>query len=78
MTYGHAQHKIPCPRGHEVYKYGRPIVGHHYYILSLSDVCLSVENRDNFCGLSREIMHFNYMTYMAMPYQKNPCVPKGS
>ena len=33
------QHKNPCPRGHEIYNFGRPILGHHYYmyILNLSD-----------------------------------------
>ena len=36
------KHKNPCPRGHEIYNFGRPFLGHHYYIplLSLSDLCL--------------------------------------
>ena len=30
------------PRGHEIYNFGRPFLGHHYYILGLSDKCLGV------------------------------------
>ena len=26
-------HKNSCPRGHEIYKFGRPFLGDHYYIL---------------------------------------------
>ena len=40
-------HKNPCPGGHEIYKFGRPILGHHYYILGLSDQCL-VSREENF------------------------------
>ena len=36
------QHKNPCPGGHEIYHFGRPLCGHHYYILSLSNLCLSI------------------------------------
>ena len=36
-------HKNPCPGGHEIYNFGRPFRGHHYYTLSLSDLCLGVE-----------------------------------
>ena len=41
-------HKNPCPGGHEIYKFGRPILGHHYYIpvLGLSDQCLGVEKKN--------------------------------
>ena len=35
----HAQAQEPLPRGHE----SRPFLGHHYYILTLSDQCLGVE-----------------------------------
>ena len=38
-------HKNPCPRGHEIYNFGRPFLGHHYYILGLSDQCLGVEKK---------------------------------
>ena len=46
--------------GHEIYNFGRPFLGHHYYTLSLSDLCLGVEKT-----IVKEIMHFHYMTYMA-------------
>ena len=32
--------KNPCPGGHEIYNFGRPFLGHHYYILNLSDICI--------------------------------------
>ena len=37
--------KNPCPRGHEIYNFGRTFLGHlHYmYIFSLPDLCLRVE-----------------------------------
>ena len=35
----------PCPGGHEIYNFGRIFLGHHYHILSLSDVCLRVEKK---------------------------------
>ena len=28
---------------HEIYNFGRSFLGHHYFILSLSDLCLGVE-----------------------------------
>ena len=56
------QHKNPCLGGHEIYNFGRPFLGHHYYILSLSDLCLGVEKK-----ICKEIMYFNFMTYMATP-----------
>ena len=63
MTYmAMPPHKNPCPRGHEIYNFGRPFLGHHYYILGLSDLCLGIEKK-----IFKEIMHFYYMTYMAMP-----------
>ena len=65
------QHKNPCPWGHEIYNFGRPFLGHHYYILCLSDQCLGVEKK-----ILKEIMQFCYMTYMATPPHKNPC-PRG-
>ena len=72
MTYiATPQHKNPCHRGHEIYNFGRHFLGHHYYILALSDLCLGVEKK-----IFKEIMHFYYMTYMAMPQHKNP-YPRG-
>ena len=61
------QHKNPCPGGHESYNFGRPFHGHHNNTLSLSDLCLGVEK------FLKEIMHFHFMTYVAMPQQQNPC-----
>ena len=68
MTYmATPSHKNPCPRGHEIYNFGRPFLGHHYYILGLSDLCLGVEKK-----ILKEIMHFYCMTYMATHQHKNP------
>ena len=50
------QHKNPCLGGHEIYNFGRPFLGHHYYILSLFDVCLGEEKK-----IFKEIMHFYYI-----------------
>ena len=36
-------HKNPCPGVHEIYNFGRPFLGHHYYILGLSDLFLGEE-----------------------------------
>ena len=68
MTYmATPQHKNPDPGGHEIYNFGRPFLGHHYYILGLSDLCLGVEKK-----IVKEIMQIQYMTPMAMPQHKNP------
>ena len=61
-------HKNPCHRGHEIYNFGRPFLGHHYYILGLCDLCLGIEKK-----IFKEIIHFHYMTYMTTPSLKNPC-----
>ena len=61
MTYmATPKHHNPSPWGHESYNFGRPFLGHHYYILSLSDICIGVEKK-----IFKEIMHFHHMTYMA-------------
>ena len=60
--YGHAQEQEPLLRGHEIYNVGTPFVGHHYYIPSLSDLCLGKEKK-----ILKEIMHFHYMTHTTMP-----------
>ena len=52
----------PLPPGHEIYNLGRPILNHHFNILSLSDVCLGVKKK-----ISYGITHFHFMTYMATP-----------
>ena len=60
--YGNALHQNSSPGGHESYSFGRLFFGNHYYILSLSDLCLGVEKM-----ILIGIMHFHYMTYMAIP-----------
>ena len=65
------KHKNPCPRGHEIYNFGTPFLGHHHYIRGLSDLCLGIEKK-----IFKEVMHFHYMTYMATSQHKNPC-PRG-
>ena len=60
-------HKNPCPRGHEIYNFGRPFLGHHYYILGLSDLCLGVETK-----IFKEIMYFHYITIWPRPCTRTP------
>ena len=31
-------HKISCPMGHEIYKFGRSFLGYYYYTLRLSNL----------------------------------------
>ena len=60
------QHINPCAGGHNI----RPFLGHHNYIdvvLSLSVIRLEVEKK-----IFKEIMHFHYMTYMAMACTRTP------
>ena len=74
MTYmTMAQYKNSCPKGHKIYNFGRPFLGHHYYILSLSDLCMGADKK-----IFKEIMHFHYtgMSYLTTAQHKNPC-PKG-
>ena len=47
---------------YEIYNFSTPFLGHHYYTLSLFDLCLGVEEK-----IVKEIMQFHYMTYMTMP-----------
>ena len=65
------QHQNPYPRGHAFYNFGRPFLRQHYYILSLSDLCLVVKEE-----ILKGIMHFQYKTYMPTPYHKKP-YPEG-
>ena len=60
--HGHTLAQEPQPRGHEIYNFGRPFVGHYCYILSLSNLCMGAEKK-----IFTEIMHFHYLTYMATP-----------
>ena len=63
MTYmATPEHKNPFPRGHEIYNFGTPFLSHHYYTLSLFDLCLGVEKK-----IFQGIMQYHYMTYMATP-----------
>ena len=55
-------YKNPCPGGNEIYNLIRPFLGHLYLILSLSELCLGVENK-----IFKEIMHIHYISYMATP-----------
>ena len=47
------QDKNPCPRDHEVHNFGGTFLSHHYFILSLSDLCVGVERK-----ISKEIHQF--------------------
>ena len=40
----------PCPKDHEIYNFGRPFLGPHYYTPSLSDLYLG-EEENNACSL---------------------------
>ena len=53
---------IHCYDLYESYNFGTLFLVHHYYTLSLFDLCLAVEEK-----IVKEIMQFNYMTYMDMP-----------
>ena len=43
-NFPHPSTTLPDPGGggggHDIYNFGRPLFGHHYYIFSLSDLCL--------------------------------------
>ena len=62
VLYDNALAQDPYPAGHEIYNFGRPFLGHHYYILGLSDLCLGYEKQ-----IFKEIMQFHCLTYMATP-----------
>ena len=52
----------PYPEGHEIHKLGRPFLGFHYLILSLSELCMGVEK-----NIFKRNDAFHYITYMATP-----------
>ena len=58
--------KNPCPRGHEIYNFGRPFLEHHNFILSLS-VFMSRSREENFKRNNA------FSQYLATPQRKNPC-----
>ena len=35
----------PCLGGDEIYNFGRPFFGHHYYILNLTEPCPSEDQK---------------------------------
>ena len=41
----HALAQKPCPGDHKICNVGTPFLGHHYYTLSLFDLCLGVEKK---------------------------------
>ena len=42
--FGHARAEEFLPRGSsKIYNFDRPILGHNYFILALSDICLGLE-----------------------------------
>ena len=49
--------KKSSPRGHRIYNFSRPFLGHQYCIFSLCDLCPGVEKKT-----VKECMHFHYMT----------------
>ena len=57
----------PCRRGHEIYNFGRPFRGYHYYIhvLDFSDPCHKVEKKRRNIAFS--------LTNIAILKYKNPC-----
>ena len=55
------QHMSLCPGIMKIKKIGRLFLGHKYYTLYLSDICLSEEK------ILKEIKHFPDMTYLATP-----------
>ena len=61
--YGHAPAQESLPPGSWNLHFCRPFLGYHYSTLNLSDLCQGVEKKI----LKKEIMHFHYISYMAMP-----------
>ena len=53
-------HQNPSPGVHN--NFGRLLLGHQYYILTLFDLSLGVEKK-----ILKEIMHFHYINNMATP-----------
>ena len=57
-------HMNTCPEGHETYNLSRLFIGHHYNLLSLSDLCLRLERKIFFLEI--------YNLYGHALAQKNP------
>ena len=60
------QYKNPWPGVHEVYNFAILFLVHHYYTLSLSDLCLCVERT----------LYFHYTVIWPCPSTRNPGVMK--
>ena len=76
------ERRNPCPRSHEIYKFCRPFFDHHYYIFSLSDLCLGVEKKiflrntsilhflpQNYLPLWMGVMKWNLQFLVSLPYR---------
>ena len=57
-------HKNPCPRGHEIYSFGRPIPVRHYYTRSVYEPCPGVDK--NFYFRNTSIFHFLPKNYLPL------------
>ena len=49
--------------GHKIYNFGRPFLGHPYFILSFSDLCRGADREKDF---SRNYA-FSLLTYLVTP-----------
>ena len=58
----------PCPIGHEIYSLSRLVIGHHFKILSLSDLCLRLKKR-----ILETNYAFSIYDLYGHAYHKNPC-----
>ena len=56
-------HRNFCPRGHEIYNFGRGFIAHYYYIFTLSAGC---------SGVKKEIFKEMYQFYTFYPKSKAP------
>ena len=58
-------HKNLYPRAHEIYNFGRPFLGHHYYKLSLYGPCPGENNK-----IFKEIHQFcNFYPQITSPWR---------
>ena len=39
------KHKKLCPSGHEIHNFGIPFLSHHFFTLSLSELCPRLEKK---------------------------------
>ena len=72
LIWPHPSARIPAPGVTKFQILVDPSLSYLNYILSLSDLCLGVKKK-----ILKEMMHFHYMTYIAIPQRKNPC-PGGN